>query len=540
MKISANNSYKWSALLILSCLVGLIVRLTIIIQPAEIILERYGSDDLFYYTETAKNVVAGNGISFDGIHPTSGVQPLWTVALLPFAQWFENPSIGLRAALILASFFALLTALLLPKVLVRVLSKNGLAIGAIAGSIWMLHPKILQVSFEGTEGSLAALAWLFSFWAWVSARESSKYYTLGFVLGLGILARVDHLVLAAMLWLFPLQNIKGLVRKGLQMLPGIAILFGGWLIICWLTTGEFGLDSGKVKRLHFLRMLALENNFPIAEVGSLSLIAEQAKGWVMNGITYLSILLHAESRVSITLLAVLALGVGVLANGIKIQQQSVRVLLETTWQLISKLNPIFLAAPFVFLAYLVYLHYLRSWYLIPLFLCGTLVGATVFFDLFIRNSDQSQKRGMIISSFFFVTFAMMHVEAHLNPRKGVDPALFSAIDQVKTEIDPGATIGAFNAGIAGAWFSPDHVVVNLDGVINHSVGQAIESRRLDEYVLVEKVDYLFDFNGSIGFFGKIGSNGLDDNLILKNEFVLSEKDSVRVGLWKVDDKRNGR
>lgn len=540
MKSLANNKPNWYAFLIASCVIGLVLRLIIIVQPAEVILERYGSDDLFYYTETAKNVVAGNGISFDGIHSTSGVQPLWLVALIPFSQWFENPEFGLRSALFLATFFSLLTALFLPRVLSRAMPKNGIAIGAIAGSIWMLHPKILQVSFEGTEGSLAALAWLLSMWAWLTAKGSSKGYTLGFVLGLGILARIDHLVLAAMLWLIPLQNIRSLLRKGLQMLPGIAILFGGWLIICWLTTGEIGFDSGKVKRLHFLRMLALDNDFSISEVGAFSLISEQAKGWVQNGVKYVSLLLHAESRVSITMLVLLALAAVTIFYRVISSSVSIKKLLSSTSNLIMELRPMLFAGITVFLSYLFYLHYMRSWYMIPLFLFGALMVAALIHDLIIHDPSISRKKALITSAFFFVTFAIMHVEAHLYPRKGVDPALFSAIEQVKTDIEPEATIGAFNAGIAGAWFSPDHTVVNLDGVINHSVVKALENRELEDYVVTEGVDYLFDFNGSVEFFGRIGSRGLTDKLIQKNEFVLSGEDSVQVGLWKVDAKSNGR
>ncbi|MGB0916430.1 MAG: hypothetical protein ACPGU4_02475 [Flavobacteriales bacterium] len=521
----------WRNFLLVSCLIGLALRIEIILQPAETILARYGSDDLFYYTEITKNLVNGNGISFDGIHSTTGIQPLWMLLLLPFASLFENPEYALKTVLVLATFFCLITAVLMPKVLKNLLPKNGYAIGVIAGSIWILHPKILQVCFEGTEAALAGFAWLCSIRVWQTSQKTNQYYFLGIVLGLGVLARVDHLVLAAALWFFPLANAKSLLRKGLQMLPGVLLFLGGWLLVCWLTTGELAMDSGKIKRLHFLRMLALENDFPITEVSNFSLIFEQLKGWFQNGFRFATYLLHAESSVSFVLVTALLAALAAVVFKIKDKDTRLSQILPSTWEVLKKLSPLFFAAILIFCAYIIYLQHLRAWYLIPLFLGLAILCAALVLDLLLLK-NQPNKRAIAVCVGLFVTLGALHVEANLKPRKGLDSNFFVAVDYVNNQLPPGSKIGAFNSGMAGTWLSPKHVVVNLDGVVNHGVVDAMENGQLSEYIQREKIEYLLDFEGSMKFFSTIGGGNFQNQFELVEQFPPSKSSKLSLNLWK--------
>ena len=42
----------------------------------------YAQDDFFYYLKIADQILAGHGISFDGLHATNGFHPLWLVVVL--------------------------------------------------------------------------------------------------------------------------------------------------------------------------------------------------------------------------------------------------------------------------------------------------------------------------------------------------------------------------------------------------------------------------------------------------------------------------
>lgn len=525
------SNLHWRNFLLFSCLVGVLLRLNIIVQPAESILSRYGSDDLFYYTEIAKNVVYGNGISFDGIHVTTGVQPLWMIVLLPFAILFENPENALKVVFVLASLFSLATAFMLPKLLGKLISPNGYQIGVLAGSIWMLHPKILQVCFEGTEAALAAFVWLCSIWVWQIAKKTNQHYLLGAVVGIGILGRIDHLVLGALLWFFPVQSIKRLTRKGLQMLPGIVFFLGGWLLTCWLTTGELAMDSGKIKRLHFLRSLALENSLSFIDVGNFSLVLEQVKGWLQNGFRFSIYLFQAESSISRTILVLLFVIIGIVGFKWMNKGKKPREILSVTTNTLMRLKPLFLAAPLVFGAYIVYLQYMRAWYLIPAFVCIVILCAALITDLVLRQS-QSKKRDLIAWTGLFIFLATLHLEANLKPRKGLDPVFFSALEYISSQLPEGTTLGAFNSGMAGAWLSPKHTVVNLDGVVNHSAVNAIESSKLSGYMEHEEIEYLFDNEGSIEFFSTIGGGDFIQDFELVKRFPADKKHQYDLVLWK--------
>jgi len=70
------------ALVILVLVLYELVR--VFLLPGEILVY-FTNDDTFYYLGIARNLVAGNGLSFDGLHQTNGFHPLWLgVSTLPF------------------------------------------------------------------------------------------------------------------------------------------------------------------------------------------------------------------------------------------------------------------------------------------------------------------------------------------------------------------------------------------------------------------------------------------------------------------------
>ena len=53
-------------------------------------------DDASYYMTIARNVAAGRGLTFDGIHPTNGFHPLWLVTLVPLVPLRGTPETMIR------------------------------------------------------------------------------------------------------------------------------------------------------------------------------------------------------------------------------------------------------------------------------------------------------------------------------------------------------------------------------------------------------------------------------------------------------------
>ena len=69
---------------------SLVLKLILAWQPVETLVTKVTPDDTFYYLQIARNIVDGNGPSFDGINNTNGFHPLWLAALLPFAKLGES------------------------------------------------------------------------------------------------------------------------------------------------------------------------------------------------------------------------------------------------------------------------------------------------------------------------------------------------------------------------------------------------------------------------------------------------------------------
>src|ERR1700676_5493013 len=64
------------------------------------LLVRIG-DDASYYMTTARNLAAGRGMTFDGIHPTNGFHPLWLLMLVPLFLLHGTPETMIRLVALL-------------------------------------------------------------------------------------------------------------------------------------------------------------------------------------------------------------------------------------------------------------------------------------------------------------------------------------------------------------------------------------------------------------------------------------------------------
>ena len=190
------------------------------------------------------------------MHATSGVQPLFTLLLLPFAPFFEGHALlACRVVLWWVTVFTLATAWLLPSVSEALCgaTPRGRWAGVVAGRLWAVHPRVLDTTFEGTEAALAGLCWGLSLRAWAGGASASR---LGATLAVGILARIDHLVLAG-------QTVWRRARAWPVMLAPLAL----WLVVVTVSTGSPVQDSAAAKRLHGERIFALEHG-PDAEAPS--------------------------------------------------------------------------------------------------------------------------------------------------------------------------------------------------------------------------------------------------------------------------------
>jgi len=90
----------------IAILVALVLSIPLLLGGRLALLAAF-QDDAFYYARIARNVARGGGITFDGIHATSGFHPLWLVLLVPILAVSAGPTTPL---IVIAALQILLTS----------------------------------------------------------------------------------------------------------------------------------------------------------------------------------------------------------------------------------------------------------------------------------------------------------------------------------------------------------------------------------------------------------------------------------------------
>jgi hypothetical protein len=543
------------AILASSVLVATALRVAVLCQRPEAVLSRYGSDDMFYYTEVARQIAKGQGVSFDGVHPTSGVQPLWALLLVPWAPFFEaHPSLALKIDLGLVTLLTLASGCLMPRV-VDALLRHGpahralgdahiRALGTLAGCAWMMHPRVLGVTFEGTEGALAALCWQASILAWSTERRDAGSLRLGVALGVGTLARIDHLALAGAFLVWP-RGRRRSVRRSMAILLPLALLWGSWLMLCLLTTGSVVPDSGAAKRLAHGRYLGVLMHGTIDTGSGWAALSDPLMATATTLRDTVSHLFRAGGHVSrFSIAAATAMAVTfALASKSAVTEKSQRTwrdavmqVTPTTTAVFRALWPAVLAAASTLLAYAVVLHHVRGWYTMPAQLVLMVVASALCLDtaVALRGAwDLAGRPELLAFACALWMGATWTEELAFRPRLWHPSYVVTARKLVA--ITPArARIGAFNSGILGAFASEGgRRVVNLDGTVNHSALLANEARTLTDYITNEGIDFIADLSGTIEGAEKMGAPGLGARVELVEAVPVEFRPGQSLEIWRV-------
>src|SRR5262249_34904725 len=95
-------------------------------------------EDGFFYLTLARNLAHGLGATFDGLHPTNGYHPLWTLCLVPVIALADSPTAGP-----------------VPSTLLE---------GALPGGASLLVFRTVRLRNEGEGALVAGLAWTVLTW----------------------------------------------------------------------------------------------------------------------------------------------------------------------------------------------------------------------------------------------------------------------------------------------------------------------------------------------------------------------------------------
>lgn len=502
-------------LFLIVLLVGLTIRIILALTKPEVLW----IDDSFYSLGIARNIALGRGWTHDGFHVTNGFQPLYVFIMVPF--YWVLPAYGRLVpvlSLVMGAFLNVATGWLLFRLIDSLVGERGALLSLIA---WCLSPYVIS-SVNGLEtpiqvfllvlvASLYLTSWR-STLIGVGAQPSRRtlvVLSLGFLLGLLMLTRVDSLVFAAAL-LFDL-TLKGFwhLRRDKERwlgfvwtvgLVGLVLLLTQlpWLAASMVHTGRLAFDSGIANRQRCIAEYTGDNIFLDHFFGLIPYLqlrtATAFLPWsamVSTGLFFVSLLV--------------VIGVYVVAyrGGAVSQKASLAVDLLFLW-----LYSVGLMAVYVFYQFTIW-----NWprYFYPLCIVG-LILLSIWIETLYRSlrsvSFGKLSLGSIVYALTclgFVAALPFSLPSDVNPlttnsEDWFTKTQYDAADWLAQNLPADARVGAFQSGILG-YFS-DRQVVNLDGVVNYTVLPYYLNRDIALYLVIEDIGYLVDwslFTGQVDF-----------------------------------------
>lgn len=475
-------------------IVGLFPRLMILASDIRFAIN-YIPDDAFYYFQTARNLVGGGGVTFDGLHPTNGFHPLWMLALLPVAHFIADPDVVIQAVLFLTIALNFLSAWLLYRFLRYLVGRVWLALLGLG--LYYLNLKTIFTSVNGLETSLATslfmVAIILAYWRplerWRGGRAHS--WVMGTVLGLLFLARTDTLFYILPLLLFEVE--RQYVRQHRRAVKSVVIIFlmmflvvFPWFLWNWIEFGSLMQVSGKA-----VPFVLHENYVNDGEVlGSI---------WQASAIRLLAFLLGGrQGFLFIIYLATLIFCFWVF---LRVRKNTAVALHGSGW---LRLLVWLWGGGFLLIVVHVSIRWFpRLWYFDQMTILSSLTAVTTLAFLIQNNRPQRQPLfrklanripfaapagfALIIAVAAYVLIRGIYNAPYAHQIEMLDAALW--LEQNTPE---DAVTAAFNAGIIG-YFS-HRTTLNLDGVMNNESYAAIVDHQLFSFLEKSGVDYYADYD----------------------------------------------
>lgn len=478
-------------------------RIIIILQPFPVLIDKIVADDTFYYLCIARNVVQGNGVTFDGEVLTNGFHPLLLVVeiimmyLIPDELY--TSSLPVRLILVIFMIIDCLIALLLYRITQSFCLHYG---PIIALGLWLFHPEILATSFSGVESGFAALFFCFVTRELIIITDKrmreykNNALRMGFFISMIMLSRTDCFLfglLASGIFIYHLVNkspdgsrIKSLFR--FIVCPICLIL--PWLLWNWLNFGRIIQDSGRALSYlhHYLYLTQTGSNyFSIAVYQLQKVFSFLAEIWTGN------IILSLIMWIIIVFCFI---------NRLKQLPKEKNL----------ALFPCFAHLLFIIGFYALYFWHMQRWYftsVFPILVIVLSVGGDYLWHMFqeieIINSH-SKLRRLIGTAILVSLLVLLIMNSYSLWHQGVYPwqsLVLEAVQVLKPVLyKNGEKVGAFNAGLLG-YLLPNKVI-NLDGVVNGEVYDAYVNKRWTQYVYENQIEFIADFDYIIRLYAQFG------------------------------------
>jgi hypothetical protein len=176
-------------------------------SPANSLTNWYNNDDGFFYFKVAQNIVAGNGVTFDGINATNGFHPLWMLICIPVYALIKGDLITpLRVIVILFGIMQAVSMAVIYRLFVSRLSKlMSFSLTMTFGFSWLVYGNTFT---GGLESALSFMLLVILIWKGLRYRYNKNksvkpLIIIGIIAALTALSRLDNLIFVSFfgIWL---------------------------------------------------------------------------------------------------------------------------------------------------------------------------------------------------------------------------------------------------------------------------------------------------------------------------------------------------
>ncbi|MBN2500684.1 MAG: glycosyltransferase family 39 protein [Anaerolineales bacterium] len=512
-------------------LLVLIPHLVIATHNANTVLDWYTTDDAFYYFQAARNIAAGNGVTFDGLTRTNGFHPLWMAICVPvFALARVNTLLPLRVLVVVLGLLNAGSGIVLYR-----LGKRYFApvVAALLALCWSLTPVLHTMTTKGgVEAGLNAF-FILLLWERLSAFNDEKFpvqrglrqiFWLGVISTLAILSRLDNVFIVffggAWLWLRWWQPQVGesasardkwlwRFKTGTAFFAPVVVVMLAYLAWNQLAFGTPMPISGQIK-VWWGTLDKTVYGFPIKHFetfwGQFFTADEDLGPWsTLTAPLYAAAenvlpLLGMKATVAARRVALVGIGGGLaLLAGVLVWFNRRFVLVAVKH---LGLVPFFLAC-FAQISYYKIGHSMaqQPWYWIMqlvfmAFVLGILLESLYRLVSRIREADGlGQRIAQVVFVLACVALTLNFLDyMRRSTRPDSDPSAHFYVDRpawVEANTEPGARIAITGAGNLG-YFTAGRTIINLDGLMNSTAYfEHLKAGTGAQYLAELGVDYIF-------------------------------------------------
>ncbi len=551
-------------ILFLLLLINFSLRLAVALYPLDHIDEVTIPDDAYLSLTVARNIASGNGATYGGEY-TSGIQPLYVLLMAPVFYFSPDQyDLPVHAALIILSLFDTLAVMLL---FLLIAQYSTYPITPILASLaWIVNPLTINIALNGLETAIAGFFILLILTLYKKYvldkpdRQPIYLFLFGAVCGLGILARIDTVLLvgvlgATMVW-SNRRDVKLSIKPLLIIGAGIAVTYGPWVIYSYVHSGDLYPVSGKAVRFLGLERSSMSSSFflwtmrttliGIVEVINNNKILLLVAGVLVFPATLLTSSFYRTLKETMPVVsrayfvagtlyqlhlvfvvafwfvertihpvAIISIAAGsAFYIPLLIQENT---LLKKIKQLSGILIPYIIFSIILFAAYTQYIF--AVWYfdryLYPLNILFFLFFAIILellFPLFRTRRIATLFGGAIGAIIIALNvsnndFLKLYNHTELNTYGYRNLGLWA-----QKEFPEGTVIGSCQTGSLG--YFADHItVINLDGVVNKESYEALIKKEIVPYIKSNKIEYIVDWRSNYSFLSRVSKEPLGESII---------------------------